>query len=136
MHVVSQNVICCRLLVQDSESQTHIILTQMDALAPYGEGHIYSIVYQQGDFVSCRHLVKSLGRGNEDAGITGLVSVLYDGDTAPDRSVDDVTEVSTAKNGRRRVCHEIETVVGLQVCRCHDGQMGISVYIMLGSMNR
>lgn len=91
---------------------THIILPDVNTLAPNLDGDVHAVVDEQGHAVPPRHGVQPRRRLDGRGARAVLVAVLEDGDAAPQRGLDHVLEVpAAAEDGRGRVGDEVEAVV-------------------------
>lgn len=90
---------------------THVILAQVHALAPNGQGDIDPVVDEQRHSMLLRDGVQSLCRLYQVSRVARLVPVLHDGDAPADGAVDDVTDVLVAKDRGCGVGHQVEGVV-------------------------
>ena len=68
-------------MVCHAQVLTHIILPQMDSIGAYSEGHIDTIIDDQGHARELRDPQQLSRHPNEFSGIALLVSVLYNRDT-------------------------------------------------------
>lgn len=100
---------------------THILLSDVDALASHRQGDVDPVVDQQRDAVAAANVVQPLRAGDEGARVGGLLAVLNDGDAALHGGLDDGGQVLVAEDGRRRVGHEVEGVVYGWLAHCGGG---------------
>lgn len=104
--------------------RTHIILANMNSLAPNLNSHVHAVIDEQRHAILLRQGVQAAGHVDDEVLVAVLVAVLDNGGAAPERGLDDVGQALVAEDGGRRVGDEVDAVVwcwlghGGLVCAC------------------